>query len=78
VDLHCVAQPKSSSALKARPRSFHLASSLRRSSESLRDFRTVGRLPRGPGRNVAFTQDTQREVEAPSMGFGSFRRNRLR
>jgi hypothetical protein len=43
-----------------------------------RPSETVGRLPRGPRQDEAIAQDTQREVEAPSMRFVSFRRKQPR
>jgi hypothetical protein len=73
-DLRRSARPKSNLALKLHPRLFRPASFPRRSADPHRAFRTVGRLPRRPSRNVVITQDTQREVEAPSMRFVSFRR----
>jgi len=78
VDLHFLSQPKPGKALKLRPRSYQLSVSPHRSVESQQAFRTRGRLPRQPSRNVVIAQDTQREVEAPSMKFVSFRRKQPR
>jgi hypothetical protein len=78
VALQNLARPKPGQVPKRRPRFFQPTSFPYRSMDAQRAFRTVGRLPRGPSRDAVITQDTQREVEAPSMRFVSFRRSELR